>query len=137
MKLERVLAQWARNIPASTGLRTPARDQVSGRWTNEYGSVAELIVDGDRLSGTYTSAVGGGAGALSGPISGFVRGDVVAFSVLWPAYMRSITSWVGQMVDVNGAPELRTLWHLVADIPDPEEATGLWATVHTGADTFR
>mgnify|MGYP001551410563 FL=1 len=51
--------------------------------------------------------------------------------------MRSITSWVGQVVEVNGAPELKTLWHLIVDIPDSDESTGLWTTVHTGADTFR
>ena len=136
MKLEQVLARWAKNMPAVTRTRPAAPDQVSGRWTNEYGSVAELNVDGERVFGTYTSAVGG-AGGLSGPISGFVSGDVVAFSVLWPSHVRSITSWVGQVVEVNGAPELRTLWHLVADIPDADEATGLWATVHSGADTFR
>lgn len=136
MKLEQVLAQWAKNRPAPAGARPMAPDQVSGRWTNEYGSVAELQVDGERVFGTYTSAVGG-AGALSGPIIGFVSGDIVAFSVLWPSHVRSITSWVGQVVEVNGATELRTLWHLVADIPDADEATGLWATVHSGADTFR
>ncbi len=136
MKLEQVLARWAKNMPPAGGARPTASDQVSGRWTNDYGSVAELKVDGERVFGTYTSAVGG-AEALSGPISGFVSGDVVAFSVLWPSHVRSITSWVGQVVEVNGAPELRTLWHMVADIPDAEEATGLWATVHSGADTFR
>ncbi|HEY0858759.1 MAG TPA: avidin/streptavidin family protein [Albitalea sp.] len=136
MRLEQVLARWAKKLPAR-GARTPAPDPVSGRWTNEYGSVADLQVDGERVFGTYTSAVGSSAGALSGPISGFVRGDIVAFSVLWPPHMRSITSWVGQVVEVNGAPELRALWHLVADIPDAEEAAGLWATVHAGADTFR
>ena len=69
--------------------------------------------------------------------SGAVTAGSDAFSVLWPSHVRSITSWVGQVVEVNGAPELRTLWHLVADIPDADESTGLWATVHSGADTFR
>ncbi|HEY0856812.1 MAG TPA: avidin/streptavidin family protein [Albitalea sp.] len=137
MRLEQVLTQWAKSMPAPADTRPPPPDQVAGRWTNDYGSVADLQVDGERLYGTYTSAVGGGAGALSGPVSGFVSGDVVAFSVLWPSHVRSITSWVGQVVEVNGAPELRTLWHLVADIPDADESTGLWATVHSGADTFR
>ncbi|HSO93120.1 MAG TPA: hypothetical protein VLS53_01450 [Candidatus Dormibacteraeota bacterium] len=41
------------------------------------------------------------------------------------------------MVEANGASELKTLWHLIVDIHDSDEATGLWTTVHTGADTFR
>jgi hypothetical protein len=137
MRLEQVLAQWAKGISISGGTQEPAATSVAGRWTNEYGSVAEIAVDGDRISGTYTSAVGGSTGPMSGPINGFVRGDIVAFAVLWPANMRSITSWVGQVVEVNGAPVLKALWHLIIDIPDADEATGLWTTVHTGADTFR
>jgi hypothetical protein len=136
MKLEQVLAQWVKGASVTDGTRQRGGVSVAGRWTNEYGSVAEISVDGDRLSGTYTSAVGGPTGSLSGPISGFVCGDILAFAVLWPAPMRSITSWVGQVVDVGGTPELKTLWHLIVDIPDPDEAAGLWTTVHTGADTF-
>jgi hypothetical protein len=139
MTLEQVLARWARGLADADTERPPPRPEalVAGRWTNEYGSVADISVDGDRLGGTYTSAVGGGDASLSGPISGFVRGDIVAFSVLWPAQLRSITSWVGQVVDVDGVSELKTLWKLIVDIPDADEASSLWATVHTGADTFR
>ncbi len=136
MRLEQVLAQWAKGASISSDTQ-PAAATVAGRWTNEYGSVAEITVDGDRVYGTYTSAVGDQTGALSGPITGFARGDIVAFSVLWPTSVRSITSWVGQVVEVNGAPELKALWHLIVDIPDSAEARGLWTTVHTGADTFR
>lgn len=137
MRLEQVLARWARQMPGSADTAAASGSSIAGRWTNEHGSVAEITVDGDRISGAYTSAVGGRTGPLSGPLTGFVRGDIVGFSVLWPAHMRSITSWVGQVVEANGAPELKTLWNLVVDIPDPDEATGLWSTVHTGADTFR
>lgn len=71
MNLEQVLAQWVRGKSTSSG---PSQTSVAGRWTNEYGSVAEITVDGDRVFDTYTSAVGGSIGSLSGPISGFVRG---------------------------------------------------------------
>lgn len=137
MKLEQVLAQWARRMPRPSAELAKRTSPLAGRWTNDHGSVAEIEVDGERISGRYVSAVGASGKTLQGPISGFVRGDIVAFSVLWPSEMRSITSWVGQVVETNGAPELKTLWHLVVDIPDPDEATGLWATIHTGADTFR
>lgn len=69
MRLEQVLAQWAKGASLSGGTQEPARTSVAGRWTNEYGSVAEIIVDGDRVSGTYTSAVGGPTGSMSGPIT--------------------------------------------------------------------
>ena len=108
MRLEQVLAQWAKGISISSGTQEPAGTSMAGRWINEYGFVAEISVDGDRISGTYTSAVGGPTGSMSGPINGFVRGDIVAFAVLWPVNMRSITSWVGQVVEVNGAPVLKT-----------------------------
>ncbi len=138
MTLELVLAQWARRrtTPSEGAPLASARSRLSGRWTNEYGSVAEITVEGDRVSGTYSSATGGAGGPLTGPLTGFVRGDVIAFSVLWPAPMRSITSWVGQVLDAPAGPELRTLWQLIVDIPDAQ-AAGLWTTVHTGADTFR
>lgn len=64
MRLEQVLAQWAKGASLSGGTQEPARTSVAGRWTNEYGSVAEIIVDGDRVSGTYTSAVGGPTGSI-------------------------------------------------------------------------
>jgi hypothetical protein len=136
MRLEQVLAEWVRRRPVGSAAAPPAADSLSGRWTNEYGSVAEITLDGERISGTYTSQVGGADGPLAGPITGYARGDIVAFSVLWPTPMRSITSWVGQVVDAGSGPELKTLWHLIVDIPDADEARGLWTTVHTGSDTF-
>jgi hypothetical protein len=137
MNLEQVLARWARyGMPAGAGEAPQKASSVAGRWTNEYGSTVALEIDGDRIFGSYTSAVGADT-PVGGPVTGFVRGDIVAFSVLWPPAMRSITSWVGQVVEVEGVPVLKTLWHLVVDIPDAEEPTGLWTTVHCGADTFR
>jgi hypothetical protein len=65
MRLEQVLARWAKGISVPGGTQQPAGTSVAGRWTNEYGSVAEITVDGDRISGTYTSAVGGSTGSLS------------------------------------------------------------------------
>jgi len=108
---------------------------VAGRWTNEYGSVVELTVEGHTVSGTFTA--GGLGKPTAGPLTGWVSGDIVAFSVRWPLATHSLTSWVGQVVDEGGAPALKTMWHLIIDIPDVDEKAALWATVHTGADTFR
>lgn len=136
MKLEQVLARWARSAP--TVVAASGNELVSGRWTNEYGSVVDIKVDGDRIDGTYTSAVGSKRHELTGPITGFARGDTVTFSVLWPAHMRSLTTWVGQVVDSGGGtPVLKTLWYLIVDVPDADEPTGLWTAIHAGADEFR
>jgi hypothetical protein len=134
MNLEQVLARWAREARPPASEEAPAASPVAGRWRNEWGSEVELVVDGARVSGTYTTA---GDKPIAGPVTGWTSGDIVAFSVRWPTALRSITSWVGQVVDEAGAPVLKTLWHLVIDIADADEVAGLWATVQSGADTFR
>ena len=73
MRLEQVLARWAGEASIAGSAQTAAAASVAGRWTNEYGSVAEIGVEGERLVGTYTSKVGSGSGTLSGPLTGFVR----------------------------------------------------------------
>jgi len=73
---------------------------------------------------------------LEGPITGFISGDIIAFSVLWPAASGSITSWVGQIVDDKGAETLKSLWYLVKNIPDEKESEGFWTSIYAGADEF-
>lgn len=65
-----------------------------------------------------------------------ITGDIIAFSVSWPTKAGSITSWVGQIVDEGGGDKLKALWHLIVNIPDSDEPTGLWTTVYAGADEF-
>jgi hypothetical protein len=137
MNLEQVLTLWAKGAPPAGHAPSTDASPCAGRWTNEYGSVADIRVDGHQVSGTYAAAAGADRRSLTGPITGFVRGDIIAFAVLWPPEMRSITSWVGQVVDVDGAPALKTLWQLIVDIADADEPTALWTTVHSGADVFR
>jgi hypothetical protein len=43
---------------------------------------------------------------------------------------------VGQ-VERRGGDRIRTLWHLVQDVPDQDEPQELWASVLTGTDLFR
>ena len=71
-----------------------------------------------------------------GSITGYISGDIIAFSVLWPAAAGSIMSWVGQIVDDKGGEILKTLWHLVINIPDDKEPEGLWTSIYAGADEF-
>ena len=131
MNHERIL-QRAKAQDAGAAKGAPA--SVTGKWVNEYGSSAEFIVSGNSLSGRYVSKAGG---ALEGSISGYISGDIVAFSVLWPAAAGSITSWVGQIVEDEGTEILKTLWYLVTNIPDDKEREGLWTSIYAGADEFR
>jgi len=59
----------------------------------------------------------------------------VSFLVLWPS--GSMTAWVGQLVDDQANPRIKTLWNLVTDVKDEDEADRLWTSVFTGADEFR
>lgn len=124
--LQRAMAQDATQ-PVGTAV------DLAGKWINKYGSFAEFVVSGNSLSGKYVSKAGG---TIEGPITGFISGDIIAFSVLWPAASGSITSWVGQIVESQGTETLKSLWYLVKNIPDDKESEGLWTSIFAGADEF-
>ena len=134
MRLEKVLAH-VKAIRAPAG-KPAATSPFNGKWTNQYGSTADITVRGSAVSGTYTSKVSSTGASLSGPIAGHAVEDTISFCVLWPTTPGSVTSWVGQIVDVDGVPTLKTLWHLVVNLPDPEEPTELWEAIYAGADEF-
>ncbi|MEM7397812.1 MAG: avidin/streptavidin family protein [Pseudomonadota bacterium] len=106
----------------------------SGRWTNQIGSIMDLAVSGSEVTGRYTSKTSGAGGPTTGPLKGYVAGDLVSFLVLWPS--GSMTAWVGQLVDDQTNPTIKTLWNLVTDVSDEDEADRLWTSVFTGADEF-
>jgi hypothetical protein len=127
-------------------LTVPLRDagttravQFEGVWTNQLGSTMDLRVSGAAVSGEYVSRVSGksGGGEVRGDLVGYVAEDVISFVVKWRLGSASMTTWVGQVVPEDGEEILRTLWHLIRDIPDPEEQSGAWAAVLTGTDAFR
>lgn len=130
MNLEKVLQKALSNNAAVPG---GAPINVAGKWVNEYQSTAEFVISGDAITGTYTSRAGD---EITGPIKGYITGDILAFSVLWNTPAGSITSWVGQIVDVDGTETLKTLWQLVVNIPDDKEPKGLWTSIYAGADNF-
>ena len=89
-----------------------------GRWKNQMGSYMDLSVTGNDVTGTYTSSSSSGGGPVTGTLKGNVAGDLIAFIVAWPG--GSMTAWTGQLVDDEIAPRIKTLWHLVTDVPDAE-----------------
>lgn len=107
----------------------------SGTWRNELGSSMELSIDGDRVRGTYHSAVSGEDKAVTGELIGFVVGDQITFSVNWSPLL-SLTSWVGQLKEENGQSQLHTLWLLTQEVPDEDEGMELWQSTLIGSDTF-
>jgi avidin family protein len=108
----------------------------SGTWHNQHASLMELSVGADgRVAGTFASGVGCPRPSEHFPLVGFVCGDLITFSVSFGAH-RSMTAWVGQHTAEDGVERIDTLWHMVVDIDDAEEAAWLWSGVRSGADTF-
>lgn len=108
----------------------------SGRWVNQMTSVMDLEVNGSDVTGKYNSASSGqnGGKPIEGELKGYVAGDRISFLVLWPG--GSMTAWVGQLTDNHGKSTIKTLWHLVTEIPDQEEPKFLWQSTFAGADEF-
>lgn len=111
-----------------------SKPDFSGKWYNQMGSTMELTVSGNDVGGEYRSASSSGGPPTCGPIKGYVTGDLISFIVLWPK--GSMTAWVGQMVDEEKKPRIKTLWHLVTEIPNEKEPKFLWMSIFTGADEF-
>lgn len=122
------------NALKSASTVAPAPVNFAGDWHNQLGSKAHFILTGTSLSGTYTSSVSSQGQPVSGPISGYINGDLIAFSVLWPS--AAITAWVGQLVTDNAVDTIKTLWQMTTNVPDVDEPTGLWASIYAGADNF-
>jgi len=110
---------------AGTG---PAVD-FSGTWKNELGSQMKLTQRGDKITGTYESAVSGGGTKTTGDLLGFADGDLVSIIVHWRDY-QAITSWVGQIQGTTKT--LKTLWEMVKQVNPGQE----WASINAGADEF-
>lgn len=96
----------------------------------------DLTIQGSTVTGIYNSASSSSGDPVKGTITGVTVSDLIAFTVLWTG-SKSITSWTGQLVHRNGVETLRTLWHLVTDIPDdPQEPKNFWKATVAGADEF-
>ena len=119
---------------AKTKTVAGAAFDFNGAWKNQYGSRMELRVSGKALAGTYESTVSSSGTTIRGDLSGFINGDLIAFSVNWPT--AAITSWVGQVIRDSGNDVIATLWQMTVNIPDSDEPTGLWQSVYAGADRF-
>src|SRR5687767_6194877 len=95
----RVFMVAAAMLPLLTlPVRAQATVDFSGVWWNDRCSSMDLTVNGDQLSGTYTSAVGMNAGTPY-DLRGYRAGaDLVAFAVNFGP-TGSLASWAGQHTD--------------------------------------
>ena len=104
----------------------------NGLWKNELGSEMRIDQQGEALRGHYKSFKNdAGEVAANGPLTGWVSGKVIAFTVNWDG-LDSITSWVGQHVEGDDGPRLVALWQMVKTVPDGSE----WEAINAGTDTF-
>lgn len=110
-------------------------DLFSGTWKNDRGSQVTFTVTDGKLSGFYQTNVGQPDKSQKFPLTGFVEGDQITFTVNFKSY-GSMTSWTGQLTDGNTKPYIRTLWHLTRDVPDDKEDDDLWKSITAGASTF-
>jgi len=110
--------------------------EITGVWANERGSAVTFTEMDSLLSGYYNTQLGNPDPDSRFPLTGFVEGDQVTFTVNFKGY-GSLTSWTGQMSEDADGPYLRTLWHLTRDVPDAEEDDDLWSSIIAGNATFR
>ena len=110
--------------------------EFSGQWINERGSVVHFSTSNGLLSGVYQTNLGQPDNSQRFPLTGFVQGDLITFTVNFTGY-GSMTSWAGQLSEDSDGPFLRTLWHLTRDIEDEMEDADLWRSITAGASNFR
>lgn len=100
---------------------------VSGAWVNQLGSRVVFAASGSNLTGTFTNSETGTSNALVG----FVDGNLIAFSVLFPS--TGISSWVGEVENLGSTPTMTTLWQMTSGLPSDNEPDG---AIFAGSDTF-
>ena len=111
--------------------------ELDGIWINEAGSAVALTVEADgSLTGFYHTELGQPDAETRFPLTGWVQGDVIAFSVRFTGF-GSITSWSGQLSEDAEGAFIRTLWQHTRDIAEEAEAEDLWRSITAGAAAFR
>ncbi len=108
----------------------------SGQWVNDRDSAVTFIVTDGLLSGHYQTALGQPDKSKKFPLTGFVEGDQITFTVNFKGY-GSLTSWTGQLTEDDKGPYIRTLWNLTRDVADNKEDDDLWSSMTSGASDFR
>jgi hypothetical protein len=113
--------------------------RLDGMWYNELGSTMTIQIAGNQITGTYQTAVGDAAGQYtlagsfdmnpspSGPSAGWV--------VTWAnqsGNSNSVTTWCGQLQDINGSEVLTAMWLLTGETAPNSD----WQSTIIGKDVF-
>ena len=123
-------------VSACTADAQDVAPKVAGEWANERGSSVTFIETEGLLSGYYSTQLGNPDPDSRFPLTGFIEGDQLTFTVNFKGY-GSLTSWTGQISEDEDGPYIRTLWHLTRDVPDAEEDEDLWSSIIAGNAKFR
>lgn len=119
----------AKTMPAEV----PMSVQAASGWTNQSGSTLyiDAIAPSGQITGHYINrAPGFGCQNLSYPVTGWIYGTAITFTVTWRnpgESCNSITAWTGFFA--NG--QITTLWQLVRN-----GSTGP-GQIMKGSDVFR
>ncbi len=116
--------------------QTRSVDLFSGQWVNDRNSAVTFKVHEGLLSGHYQTALGQPDKSKKFPLTGFVEGDQITFTVNFKGY-GSLTSWTGQLTEDAKGEYIRTLWNLTRDVEDAKEAKDMWNSITSGASDFR
>ena len=114
----------------------PESNLFDGQWVNDRNSAVMFTVTDGLLSGHYQTALGQPDKSKKFPLTGFVEGDQITFTVNFKGY-GSLTSWTGQLTADAEGDYIRTLWNLTRDVEDEVEDDDLWKSITSGASDFR
>ena len=114
----------------------PRSNLFEGQWVNDRDSAVMFEVTDGLLSGHYQTALGQPDKSKQFPLTGFVEGDQITFTVNFKGY-GSLTSWTGQLTTDEKGDYIRTLWNLTRDVEDAAEDDDLWKSITSGASDFR
>ena len=114
----------------------PRSNLFEGQWVNDRNSAVVFEVTDGLLSGHYQTALGQPNKSKKFPLTGFVNGDQITFTVNFKGY-GSLTSWTGQLTTDENGDYIRTLWNLTRDVEDAAEDDDLWKSITSGASDFR
>lgn len=106
---------------------------ISGRWKNAIGSVMEIKQDGDLLKGKYSTGKGKAPENKLFPLTGFINGDLIGFTVNFGEY-GTITSWTGYIENKKAEMRIITNWIMITNRENRENA--LTNEVNSGTSHF-
>ncbi|MBE7174185.1 MAG: hypothetical protein INR73_26655 [Williamsia sp.] len=111
----------------------------TGKWKNQYGSVIHITTqDGERLEGTFQSAVDETTKGQQLPLTNFCKNNLLAVSC---AGGNHVVTYAGMCY----GGKLETVWHVVTgdtltakeeNEPAVKKPLARWQSVTTNADTF-